>query len=356
METNALENAYWDYKNKYEQKRFHSFYIEHQNDEWFKEKYDPDLSCRWKNERNAFCLKLANKFFEFVNSGSFKNLKLNLREQDEYNKFLKILIYGYNGEKTEFEEKERELRLLATNQNESIIDVSSYPYFGFDPDKLTLFLHQIPKNISRFEILDLVKNLAGFLSISLSEPIINQNYYRYCWVTFDSEKNTQMAYEKLKDYKTSCEYKIKPIKSKSITTKKIRITPPLYDERLSEDLELTESFIKIYDEKRSILNNPLTNNERLCGDKLDINILYLRRVHAFCFYCLEEHEDERALSIKCDTIHLRHYKSLGSRKKENELELNKYEYDWDRNFSRLAILKLEKAIDTKRRVLIIYIN
>jgi hypothetical protein len=34
-------------------------------------------------------------------------------------------------------------------------------------------------------------------------------------------------------------------------------------------------------------------------NKLDILLLYLRRVHAFCLYCGEEYEDERMLSTRC---------------------------------------------------------
>ena len=33
--------------------------------------------------------------------------------------------------------------------------------------------------------------------------------------------------------------------------------------------------------------------------KLDLLLLYLRRIHSFCFYCGEEYEDERILSMKC---------------------------------------------------------
>ena len=35
------------------------------------------------------------------------------------------------------------------------------------------------------------------------------------------------------------------------------------------------------------------------SQKLDIYLLYLRRVHAYCLYCGEEYEDERMLSTRC---------------------------------------------------------
>ena len=50
--------------------------------------------------------------------------------------------------------------------------------------------------------------------------------------------------------------------------------------------------------------------------QLDLQILYLRRVHGFCYYCMEEYDDERMLTTRCDNSHVRNYKKLGSRKDE----------------------------------------
>ena len=38
---------------------------------------------------------------------------------------------------------------------------------------------------------------------------------------------------------------------------------------------------------------------------LDLLLLYLRRVHAYCYYCGEEYDDERTLAAKCGPQHLR---------------------------------------------------
>ncbi len=76
--------------------------------------------------------------------------------------------------------------------------------------------------------------------------------------------------------------------------------------------------------------------------QLDLNIIYLRRVHGFCFYCLEEYDDERMLATRCDNIHLRSNKFLGSRNLES-IQIYKNESDWDRNFTRLIKERLEKG-------------
>ena len=327
----VLEKEYNDYKNEYEHRKCNSFYIEHENDEWFKEKYDPEIYVKWRNERNTQAKKLAQKFFEKYKDIS-NTLKLRLKEEDECNKSIKLVLYTCNADGSDFEEKERDiskLSLQTTTTTTNSVDIDDKPYYGFDPDKLTLFIHKLPRNISRWQILEEAKKVPGFLSLSLSEPIKNQNYYRYCWLSFENEEKCTMAYDILKDHSINSEYKMHPQNSQSNSVKKIRLTPPLFDERIVEDVKHTKKLIMIFDKDKEIENNPLIDNNVVVDDssnintavtvtddienQLDLQLLYLRRVHGFCYYCLKEHEDERNLATKCDNAHLRNYKHLGSR-------------------------------------------
>jgi hypothetical protein len=43
---------------------------------------------------------------------------------------------------------------------------------------------------------------------------------------------------------------------------------------------------------------------------LDLLLLYLRRVHSYCFYCGEEYDDERTLAAKCGPQHLRNARKI----------------------------------------------
>jgi len=76
--------------------------------------------------------------------------------------------------------------------------------------------------------------------------------------------------------------------------------------------------------------------------QLDLDITYLRRVHGFCYYCLEEYDDERMLATRCDNIHLRANKTLGNRNVE-AIQIYKNEADWDKNFTRKLKERLEKG-------------
>ena len=42
-----------------------------------------------------------------------------------------------------------------------------------------------------------------------------------------------------------------------------------------------------------------------CVLQLDLQLSYLRRVHALCFYSAEEYDDERVLASKCGPVYLR---------------------------------------------------
>lgn len=39
--------------------------------------------------------------------------------------------------------------------------------------------------------------------------------------------------------------------------------------------------------------------------QLDLQLLYLRKVHYYCYYCASEAQDEHMLSNKCGGTHLR---------------------------------------------------
>lgn len=300
-----IQSAYEDYRNKYKNKKYESFYVEHQGDEWFKERYHPEVYLKWRNEKNGQDQKLCDAFGKWLQSEKNNPLiSFQFNEEEANSKFVKYYTYGYNKDKNEFEEREIEKKNWDKNKESNI---SLSPLYAFDPDKLTLFIHQLPRNVSRWQVLDVVKKIPGFISLSLSEPIKLQNYNRYCWISFDTDDNLNMAYELLKDYKINSEYKMNPIKSKSLTNKKVRITPMLYPERIDDDLECTGEIIDMFDTDKEISNNPvLINKEKRSKEvQLDLQLLYLRKVHGFCYYCLEEFEDERNLSTKCENCHLR---------------------------------------------------
>ena len=62
---------------------------------------------------------------------------------------------------------------------EDNVDIFGEPYFGFDPNCMTLFIKSVPKHISRWDIKDNLTKVPGFCSLSLSEPLKTHDFLRY---------------------------------------------------------------------------------------------------------------------------------------------------------------------------------
>ena len=68
----------------------------------------------------------------------------------------------------------------------------------------------------------------------------------------------------------------------------IKITTKLDQKRIKNDLELSRKLIKVLDEEKRIKKNILLMNaeeDRAELKQLDLQFLYLRKVHSFCYYC-----------------------------------------------------------------------
>ena len=64
----------------------------------------------------------------------------------------------------------------------SSVDITAAPFFGLDPDQRTLFIRTLSKNISRYDVQDLVSKLDGYRSLAMSEPVRKNDFTRNCWV------------------------------------------------------------------------------------------------------------------------------------------------------------------------------
>ena len=384
---NDLKKLYEDYKLKHEQKNNEQFFEHHKKDEWFMEKYHPYKYVQFnEKERNEMCQKKAKIFFDLYDVENMINKKDNkedanltqkfnyifdLKEEHEYNKNIKILYTKVNLTQNKFEEIERDLNNIPLSKEiiQKELEEDGKPYYFYNPDYLTLYnLTSLTKNIEIIQIINLFKKYAGFVSLSLTEPERINGYKRSFWVSFDNENNCQNALNSLKEYELG-DFLIKSIKSETshnLHSRKIKITPPLFEERLNEDIIGSNKIIKILDNYREIISNPLIekiNIEELPdlneGEKINIlnlNILYLRKIHGFCYYCLKSFKDERNLTKKCDFLHLRHYIKLGKRDdkenilKNNENNLSEEELinaiEFDKSFTN----KLSELLNDKEKI------
>ena len=67
------------------------------------------------------------------------------------------------------------------------LDITASPYYGFDSNQQTLFIKNLPKNCPRKELEDAFKEMPGFTTISLSEPLKTQEFVRFGWIIFKKD-------------------------------------------------------------------------------------------------------------------------------------------------------------------------
>ena len=270
------QQHYDDYKSKYERKHLEIFFFDHKSEPWFTEKYDPIISEKWQEERHLNAKVSHQSFLKQVQSYLFAGLKLRETEKN-------------------------------------IEKISGPPYYGFDPNSMTLFLKTIPVNISRWDLLSIIKTSPGFVSLSMSEPLKSQGFSRFAWVLYDTEEHCNESLQVLANKPVTHEFRLNPVRSQSSSRKEPKLQPPQSLESLAMDWKQTSRLITIIDREKGIFENPLLiaderffmMNEVEKEYQLDLQLVYLRKVHAFCYYCLEEYEDERMLAAKCAPAHIR---------------------------------------------------
>ena len=171
------------------------------------------MSYKWELEKKAQSRNLAQKFIERFVEGSLDvvhSLKLDHDPSCDYER----------------------------------LPNSQAPIFGYDANSMTLNLKAIPKNVSKWELLDLVKETRGFISLSLSDPLRTQDFERYAWVSYDSEENCKLAKEFL-DNKTihDGQARLNPILNSGYRSK-VLITPELPEDSNERDLAICKKLIQ----------------------------------------------------------------------------------------------------------------
>ena len=189
-------------------------------------------------------------------------------------------------------------------------EVARAPIFGYDANSMTLYLRSIPRNLGRQQLANLIRDhTQGFVSLSMSEPLKMQNFERYAWISFDSDENCRKAKESLEkisiELKSREPFRLTPVQN-SAHRKNIMITPELPDDSIERDLNLCKRLIiEVFEQEKEV---PLEFYDKITDyaqkflskeQHLDLLLLYLRRVHSYCFYCGEEYDDERTLAAKC---------------------------------------------------------
>ena len=322
-----LEEEYKKYQLSHFENKLEMFYKEHKDDEWFKELYDPLTIESTIKEAHSQCQRLYYHFESIlVSTNNYSSLSLSLSPTDKE----KMLSHPLLKLKYHLLNQNEEIlpQNVSTESVHDLIDISKAPYYAFNPEDCTVFLNEIPKTISRAQILSAITNAGGdYLSVSMSSPNRLKNHSRYCWITYSKKEQCEIALTTLKECKISDDFMIFPYLSKCASNRYVRITPQLFEDRLQEDNKYLKKIISLLDKEKELEENKIVNSTITSFEiskQNDIMMMYLRHVHGFCYYCVEEHDGERNLAKNCDCIHLREEGSLGKRSEVAQLDKEKY--------------------------------
>ena len=272
-DTAEAKKAYQQYRQDYELRFSEIFFTDHKAEPWFLEKYHPQYVQEARAGRVLAAQLRHKQFIADFQTKAFAGILL--RDQTEI--------------------------------------TPGPPLFAFDPNALTLFLGLIPISVWRKEVYSAVHAAPGFVSLSLSEPISSQGFCRFAWARFDTQSHCEESCRLLTNVQVTSDFAMSATPSQKAVRKALKTQPPQTLPSLMADWKATVSLITHLDKQYEITENQLLITESRFTDledrgkeeQLDLQLLYLRRVHGACYYCGEICEDERELAAKCGPVHLR---------------------------------------------------
>lgn len=184
------------------------------------------------------------------------------------------------------------------------------PHFAFDPDAAVLWLSGIPPAVSVWDIHDNLQSQPGFLAISMPRP--QNGILRDVRMRFSSLGHARAALNTLSNAQLKEGYKMRPALVDTAPTLEALVVPPEMSnpERILKDVELCARVVRKLD---SLTGVPAEVTEAFvtwlngadAEARLDLQLVYLRRVHHFCFYGCAWCDDEWELRRRCGAALLR---------------------------------------------------
>ena len=187
--------------------------------------------------------------------------------------------------------------------------------YKFDANSCTVYLKQVPVFVSREQLQEAVSSICkGLEQVIFSEPLKSKDFERFAWLVFETEELADQAITQLETlvirapemYNTE-DFKLSPVKN-SQTLRAPKVTPDLPVDHLDRDYELCKRLIsEVFDQEIEI-EFPIAQLESAVASpetRLDTLLLYMRQVHAYCFFSGVRCEDERTLAAKCSPQFLR---------------------------------------------------
>lgn len=183
------------------------------------------------------------------------------------------------------------------------------PHFVVDPDVHALLLRGIPLTASVWDIYDFAVQRPGFAAIAWSDPLPG-DMCRELRVRFETAEQADAALKAMKDAQLASGVSLDPELLSPSSDLVGLVTPPemAHPDRIRKDQALSARIVRHLDQLAGVQpqeTEALLNHEGSTVEKLDVQVLYLRRVHHFCFYGAAWCKDEWDLRQRCGNALLR---------------------------------------------------
>ncbi|CEL92106.1 unnamed protein product [Vitrella brassicaformis CCMP3155] len=322
---------YDDYRTKYKTHHSEKFFKDNKDAGYLPDKYRPDLQKRQHDERSAHAKQNAQQFIKLVEENAFDDLSLTVQHTGGSSAAVGA------GEGEDDAAHTGGGHLDPNLRKETSKEISGHceaPFYMQDADVNTLFFSNVPLEISKWDCHDLLQGASGFGNVFLTEPL-RSDLTRKGYARFDSDEAAATAEKTFKHTKLKDRYVLNIQRAVPKKKHKVRVAPAdmAAPSRIQKDLQLSAQLIAKLDREwqvegvfgdegmggdegygegegeRQGTRNPLLKameaNTYPEAFQLDLQILYLRRVHNVCYYSAECCENERELQARCGVAFLR---------------------------------------------------
>lgn len=184
------------------------------------------------------------------------------------------------------------------------------PHFAFDANINAVVVEAVPATVSVWDIVDTLQESPMLVEFSVTKPT-KEALSRHLRMRFASSADVEEALKVLSGDAALGAASLRPASLQARQTLEALVVPPVMSqpERLGEDLALSAQVVRKLD---TLMLIPQEITEAMLGAeaasveaKLDLQVLYLRRVHYFCYYAASWCEDEWELMRRCGPAVLR---------------------------------------------------
>jgi len=301
---------YREYENSYRKHHATVYFNAHKTDGIIREQYDPSLLTRMFDLQLSTARYAAEELTAEVQAGTYKELSLT--------------AVGDTGEMHDSSPAGHD----QLSCKREIAGHGLAPHFPFDPDVCTLSFDEFPSSFTVWNFHEVFQQCKGFASVWLT-PSKFGVAERVGYVRFQSSDDLEAALTKLSGLSIcDAKYVLQPKRVRPHSGHSADVVPSIASEpeQVEKDLALALELISSWDAAKEIphncqesIRNSLASIEGSVA-KLDLSILYLRRVHNICFYSGTVCSNERELAECCGVTRLR----LPARAKQDAQQTEAY--------------------------------